>query len=132
MIPYPAVRIRDLKILSHGLKGSGVRVEVRWVRREEENWWDRVSRALFVQTGREELAQDTESFRGELWKRATDLTPSLRFRRVQEMREGLEGEVYAAREAGEEWVKGVQLLRDGEDEEEGDTLVLPMEEKERD
>ncbi|KAL7411323.1 hypothetical protein BDY24DRAFT_396393 [Mrakia frigida] len=43
VIPYPAVRTRDLKILCLGLRGGGVRVEVRWVRREEENWWDRVS-----------------------------------------------------------------------------------------
>lgn len=41
----------------------------------------------------------------------------------------MEVEVGSARESGEEWVKGVELLREGEEEEEGDTLVL---ERERD
>jgi len=40
----------------------------------------------------------------------------------------MEVEVEAAREAGEEWVKGVELLREGEEEELGDTLVLEREE----
>jgi len=57
-----------------------------------------------------------------------DLSPFNRSIR-QEMREGMEVEVGLAREAGEEWVKGVELLREGEDEEEGDTLVLGREEE---
>ena len=58
-----------------------VRVEVRWVRAEDENWWDR------------------------------------------EMREGMEAEIQLARTNEEKWVDCVVLLREGEDEEEGDPLL---------
>ncbi|CDZ97632.1 hypothetical protein [Phaffia rhodozyma] len=41
---YPAVSVRDLKYLCEGLVGSDTVVEVVWVKRGQEAWWDREMR----------------------------------------------------------------------------------------